>query len=137
LKQLKANKRYADIPVMFLTSCIDTATEASGFEMGVMDFIIKPFSGPVLLKRIKKHLLMEDIINDQTAKLQLRTEKLLRLQNAIVSGLVNMVEIRDELTGCHIQRTASYIDILMKAMLEKGVYKEELEKWDLEEKHIR
>ncbi|MCL2244954.1 MAG: response regulator [Treponema sp.] len=47
---------HADIPVMFLTSTIDAAVEAQGFQMGAIDFITKPFSAPVFINRIKMHL---------------------------------------------------------------------------------
>ena len=60
LRRLRADRRYAEIPVIFLTSKNDAATEALGFEMGVIDFISKPFSGPVLLNRIKTHLHIEE-----------------------------------------------------------------------------
>ena len=53
LKLLKANKQYAEIPVIFLTSKNDAATQALSFEMGVADFIQKPFSEQTLLERIK------------------------------------------------------------------------------------
>ena len=130
LENLKKNPNYKDIPVMFLTSKNEPEVEARGFEMGVMDFITKPFSGPVLLNRIKKHLLIEDVISDRTSELQKRTEKLLRLQNKMASVLATMVENRDKLTGKHIERTAAYIEILINAMVEKGLYQEELEYWD-------
>jgi len=60
LKRLKADERYAKIPVIFLTSKNDAATEALGFKMGVVDFISKPFSGMVLLNRIKPHVQIEE-----------------------------------------------------------------------------
>jgi len=53
LEQLKTNTQYADIPVIFLTSRNDAATEALGYTMGVADFIKKPFSKPEILGRIK------------------------------------------------------------------------------------
>ena len=56
LKQLKDDKRYADIPVIILTGKGDAATEALGLEMGAVDFIRKPFSTPVLLDRLMVHL---------------------------------------------------------------------------------
>ena len=56
LKQLKADKRYAGIPVIFLTSKNNTATEARGFAMGIIDIIPKPFSASALCDRIKPHL---------------------------------------------------------------------------------
>jgi len=132
LKRLKADKRYASIPVIFLTSKKDADTEALGFEMGVVDFISKPFSKPVLLNRIKTHLDIEDIINERTTMLQYRTERLLKLQNSMASVLANMVENRDKLTGKHIERTTKYIIILLNAMLKGGVYTEEIIEWNLE-----
>ena len=53
LERLKADARYAAIPVIFLTSINDAAEETRGYEMGAVDFIKKPFSKPVLLDRIK------------------------------------------------------------------------------------
>jgi len=131
LRHLKANTEYAEIPVMFLTSKSDAATEARAFEMGVVDFISKPFSGPVLLNRIKKHLAIEDLIRERTEMLRHRTGKLLRLQNSMTSVLATMVESRDKLTGKHIERTAEYIKLLIYAMLKKGIYQEELSEWNI------
>jgi DNA-binding response OmpR family regulator len=37
--------------------------------MGAVDFIIKPFSGPVLLDRVKMHLDFEDTIRVEEAAL--------------------------------------------------------------------
>jgi putative two-component system response regulator len=125
LKQLRSNARYSEIPVIFLTSKSDPDTEALGFEMGVVDFISKPFSGPVLLNRIKAHLHMEAIIRE-------RTDNLERLKNSIVSVLANMVENRDTITGGHIERTTKYIRLLLNAMIEHGIYAEEIAALDLE-----
>ncbi|MCL2174829.1 MAG: response regulator [Treponema sp.] len=139
LKKLRADTRYADIPVIFLTSKNDATTEALGFEMGVIDFISKPFSGPVLLNRIKTHLHIEEIIaertamiNERTEMLKQRTEKLLRLQNSMTTVLAGMVENRDKLTGEHITRTTGYIRILIEAMIERGLYKDEMNGWDID-----
>jgi len=132
LKRLRADNRYMDIPVIFLTSKNDAATEALGFEMGVMDFISKPFSGPVLLNRIKTHLHIEEIITERTEMLKQRTEKLLRLQNSMTSVLADMVENRDRLTGEHITRTTGFIKILIDAMIERELYTEEMKNWDIE-----
>jgi putative two-component system response regulator len=122
---LKCDRRYSGIPVIFLTSKNDPDTEVHGFEMGVVDFISKPFSAPVLLNRITTHLQIEGII-------QLRTKKLLKLQNSLVSVLANMIESRDKLTGRHIERTAGYLRIFLEAMVERGLHAADIEEWDLE-----
>jgi len=56
LKRLKDDTRYEGIPVIFLTGRNDAATEARGFEMGILDIIEKPFSKEILLDRIKTAL---------------------------------------------------------------------------------
>ena len=144
LEQLKSDAFYTEIPIIFLTSKTDAATEAKGFEMGVVDFITKPFSGPVLLHRIKSILHTESLIKERTEMLQeqaqvlreqtktlkLRTEKLLRLQNSMTSVLAHLVENRDKLTGEHIERTSEYIKILLRGMKEKGIYIDLIADWD-------
>ena len=125
LKQLKASSKYMDIPVMFLTSRNDAETETLGFEMGIVDYVSKPFSKPVLLNRIKTHLGIEDIIHE-------RTNNLNRLKNSIVSVLANMMENRDKMTSGHLERTSKYIRLLLETMVEHKVYFDELKQWNLE-----
>jgi DNA-binding response OmpR family regulator len=74
LKALKDDKRYADIPVIFLTSKNDAKMEALSFELGVADFILKPFSGPVLLNRVKTILRMQSVIHVQVNQLSTQEE---------------------------------------------------------------
>jgi len=125
LKRLKSIERWCHIPVMFLTGRTDADVEAHGFEIGAVDFVIKPFSAPVLLNRIKTHLDIDEIIHE-------RTSQLYRLQNSIVSVLANMVENRDKGTGGHIERTSAYIKILIDAMKDCDVYSDEIRGWDVE-----
>jgi putative two-component system response regulator len=125
LRRLKANEKYMNIPVIFLTGRTDAAVEVQGFEMGVIDFITKPFSPPVLQNRIKMHLNIDGLIRDRTAQLR-------RLQNSIVYILADMVENRDKATGGHIERTTTYIKILIDALMTKHIYDDEIRRWDFE-----
>jgi len=56
---VKENERTSEIPVIFLTSINEKEMELKGLSMGAVDYIAKPFSGPLLLKRIEIHLLLE------------------------------------------------------------------------------
>ncbi|MCL2053057.1 MAG: response regulator [Oscillospiraceae bacterium] len=125
IRTLKTNEYYADIPVIFLTAIVDPASEAMGFELGAVDFISKPFSVPVLRNRIKLQLEVGEIVRDQTKTVR-------RLQNGIVSVIADVVENRDRDTVEHSERTASYIRILIQAMLANDVYTDELSCWDIE-----
>ncbi|MCL2637685.1 MAG: response regulator [Oscillospiraceae bacterium] len=132
MKLLKANPLYAEIPVIFLTGRTDVDSEAYGIKLGAVDFILKPFSEAVLLNRIKNHLHIDELIRERTAQLIERTNQLELLQNGIVYTMADLVENRDKSTGGHIDRTMVYVKILINAMLEKGVYSDEMSSWDLE-----
>ena len=125
LALLKENPQHAGIPVIFLTSMTYTEIEVKGFQLGVVDFITKPFSPPVLINRVRTHLNIDDIIRERTAQLQ-------HVQNGIVYVLADMVESRDEGTGGHIDRTSIYVEILMRAMIANNVHADELKKMDIE-----
>ena len=139
MKKLKEDTLYADIPVIFLTGLSDAESEAYGIELGAVDFIMKPFTEPVLMNRIKNHLNIDEMVRDRTRQLaqrteQLarRTEQLVRLQHGIVFTLADVVENRDSNTGGHIDRTSLYMKILIDAMLLQGVYSDEMIGWDLD-----
>jgi PAS domain S-box-containing protein len=55
-RQLKANANTQDIPVIFMTVLSDTINKVKGFEVGAVDYIIKPFEPAEVLARIKVHL---------------------------------------------------------------------------------
>jgi DNA-binding response OmpR family regulator len=56
LKHLKSDARYAGVPVVFLTGKNDEDLKILSFEMGAADYIMKPFTGSVLIDRIKSVL---------------------------------------------------------------------------------
>jgi len=56
---LKNSESNADIPVIFLTATVDPESEVKGMSMGAIDYITKPFSQQLLLKRIEVHLFFE------------------------------------------------------------------------------
>jgi diguanylate cyclase (GGDEF)-like protein len=58
IKALKDDERFADIPVIFLTAKSDEESEVTGFELGAVDYVSKPFSTPIIKARIATHLKM-------------------------------------------------------------------------------
>jgi putative two-component system response regulator len=125
LRRLKSGPLLSGIPVVFLTGMADASHEVQCFEMGVIDFILKPFSAPVLQNRIKTHLDIDELIRERTAQLQ-------SLQNGLVLILADIVESRDKATGGHIERTSAYVKILTGAMMKRGVRADEIHGLDLE-----
>jgi len=58
IKILKADPRFAEIPIIFLTANSDEESEMEGFDSGAADYVTKPFFGPLLLRRIANQLLI-------------------------------------------------------------------------------
>ena len=54
--KLNENKSTANIPVIFVTGNIDTSDKVQGFNLGIDDYITKPFSLKELLARVEATL---------------------------------------------------------------------------------
>lgn len=92
-RQLKADPRTADIPVIFLTARTQIEDEASGLGMGAVDYLAKPINPPILFARVATQLKL------RTALQQLQAQN---------QGLEKMVgDLRDVHggQGARIQRT--------------------------------
>ena len=146
IKALKANDRFADIPVIFLTAKNDNNSELEGLDLGATDYVSKPFAAPLLLKRIANQLLIvqqrKDLLADKAAlkdyaenledKVLERTAEVLHLQNAVLATVADLVEFRDKHTGGHTMRTRLCLEVLMDALIQSGTYKEEIADWNLD-----
>ena len=126
LRQMKANPVFQHIPVIFLTAKSDEGSEIDGLSMGAVDYITKPFSAPLLLKRIETHLHLHDFANNLQKMVDEKTKKVVELQNAILNVVAELVEWRDGTTGGHIERTGHYLHLLLDALMACGAYTDEI-----------
>ena len=132
LVKLKSTPEYSDIPVIFLTSLNSEEVELKGFELGVVDFIGKPFSVPILRSRIRTQIDIDSLVRGRTKELIKKNEEVEKLKNDIVEALADIIENRDKNTGGHIERVKIYTKTLVESMLIQGVYADELCEWDLD-----
>ena len=147
LRKLKADHRYSDIPVIFLTAKDDADSELEGLDLGAADYMTKPFFAPLLLKRISRELqivaqkrellttqasLQEHLAMAETQVREKATE-VYKLQNAILTDVAFLAELRDKCTGGHIKRTQDYLQAMIDEMQRSGVYHEIIEQWNIEE----
>ncbi len=136
---LKADWRYADIPVIFLTAKYDEESEVKGFDLGATDYIFKPFSAPVLIKRIENQIFIAEqkrSIRQHAGSLSSLVSKknaeAHNLQNAIITTLANLVELRDKYTGGHITRVQLYTKTLIEELFARDLYTAEINMWNLD-----
>ncbi len=56
IRRLKANEATRNVPVIFITAKSDPGDETQGFELGAVDYIVKPFHMPVVRARVRTHV---------------------------------------------------------------------------------
>jgi sigma-B regulation protein RsbU (phosphoserine phosphatase) len=60
-KRIKSDAGLRDIPVIFLTAKAETSDIVTGFEVGAVDYVGKPFNAHELLARINTHLIIDQL----------------------------------------------------------------------------
>ena len=138
IQVLKNTGKTAHIPVIFLTARQDPESEIMGLNLGAVDYVTKPFSKELLIKRIDLHLLIEKQKRELMkyslsleGEVDKKTRTVLELQNALLKTVAELVEFRDNVTGGHIDRTQHYLRLLVDFLMEHGVYSGELAHWDI------
>ena len=58
-QQFKSDASLQDIPIIFLSAIDDLVDKVKGFQVGGVDYIIKPFAMEELLARIATHLSLQ------------------------------------------------------------------------------
>ncbi len=130
-RRLKGDPATRGIPVIFLTAKSAANDEKKGFDLGAVDYITKPVSGPLILARIKTHLILKDsrdFLIDKNAFLErqifLRTQEILAIQDVTIAAMCSLAETRDNETGNHIKRTQNYVRMLALKLKNKPRFRE-------------
>lgn len=116
-RQIKLIPEYKDVPIVFLTARSDVDSITKGFQLGGVDYIVKPFHADELLNRVKNHLelyaskkllLQHNIKLGQKATMleQRLTKEVEDNQREIIYILMEMMELTSDETGHHIKRVA-------------------------------
>jgi len=139
LKKLKEDKATKDIPVIFLSARANPGDEFDGLRFGAIDFVTKPFSPLLLVQRVENHLLicsqrkeLTHYNNDLKKMIEIQIEKNKNLQNAMISTFSGIVEFRDKMSDGHMGCLAKYMQKMLDALREQGLYADEVNSWDME-----
>jgi len=129
-RQLKANKKTADIPVIFVTSMNEIEDETYGLQLGASDYLRKPITPDTCKVRIGNQLRLirnrELIKNRKKLMERLVYERSLELsqtQDVTIQCIASLAETRDNETGNHILRTKGYVDILARELRDTPQYR--------------
>ncbi|MCP4701154.1 MAG: EAL domain-containing protein [Gammaproteobacteria bacterium] len=91
-RRLKANENTRNIPVIFMTALNDTVDKITGFQLGAVDYITKPFQQEEVLARITAHLKLRSLqqnLERKNLELEDQNKELLHIQQELkLSGKV-------------------------------------------------
>jgi putative two-component system response regulator len=114
-RALKAAEATRDIPVIFVTALGESEDEARGFELGAVDYIVKPINPAVVRARVRTHVQLYDQKRHLLELVQQRTRELEDTRLQIIRRLGRAAEFKDDETGYHVIRMSHYCRMLAVA----------------------
>ena len=142
-EKLRKLPEIEDVPIVFLTGLDSKYDEERGLLLGAADYITKPVMPGIVRSRVRnqanlsramriiqeQNKLLDMRVAQRTADLArknteliLRTDEIIRTQEATMLALSSLAETRDSDTGRHIFRTQTFVRELAEAMRRRGKY---------------
>ncbi|MGC4119987.1 MAG: HD domain-containing protein [Myxococcales bacterium] len=128
-RELKADERLQEVPVVFLSALSDTSDKVQAFAAGGVDYITKPYhfaevearvAAQVRLHRLQVqnrqfNLLLQEKVREQVREIS-------ESQLATIVALAKLAEHRDEDTGNHILRVQRYCRLLARRLADEKAF---------------
>lgn len=115
-QRLKESYITRNIPVIFMTALGEVRDEECGFEVGAVDYIVRPVNPGIVRARVKTHLALYDQQRELQRLVNERTEEIRHTQEVVIECLGRAAEYKDNETGRHVVRMSWYAYILAKAV---------------------
>jgi putative two-component system response regulator len=111
-----------DTPVIIMTGYAEFNVAVSAINIGVFDFIVKPYSIPYLIHAVRRavqfkkfrqfektyQIELKNTVADRTKELTRALDMIRNMSRVIIERLTSAAEYRDEDTGTHIMRIGQY-----------------------------
>ena len=140
--QIVANPKTKDIPVIFVTGTDDPSTELEAYQLGAVDFIVKPFISEILKRKVNLHIgiidnkrklqgqntslqdyneQLQDYNDELQNKAMQQSQNVQHLEYFIIGIITDLITKKDVYSGTHCKRVAKYMEILLREMLTEGL----------------
>lgn len=87
-EKIKSNNKLAKIPVIFISALTEQFNKLKGFELGAVDYIVKPFELEEVKVRIETHL-----------KISRQMKELEILNESMINREMRVVELKQEINS--------------------------------------
>ncbi|MDZ4169707.1 MAG: response regulator [Coriobacteriia bacterium] len=118
-RRMKANRAFAQTPVIFLSALDGTDHKVDAFAAGGVDYITKPFQVDEVLARVRTHLRLRQLqteVEEYTHRLEdivmEQVREIANAQMATILALARLAESRDDETGTHLERVQAFCRLL-------------------------
>lgn len=97
-RRIKAEPRWSDLPVIFMTARDDIVDKVAGFSAGAVDYITKPLQPEEVVARVRTHLRLRELqreLEEKNAELAERNERLaaaVKLRRAAEQALADSLD---------------------------------------------
>ncbi len=139
--KIAANPKLSNIPVIFVSGNSETSTELEAYQLGAVDYVVKPFVSEILKRKVSLHIgIIEDkakiveqneTLNDYNEQLQEYNDELqnkaskavknvVHLEYFIVGVITDLITKKDGFTGEHCKKVSKYMEVLLKQMMRDG-----------------
>lgn len=127
ISRIKEIDALCEIPVIFLTAKNSVENELEGLSRGAVDYITKPFSSTLLLKRIEMHLestKQKKELAEFNIKLQKmvneETSKVIGLQDAVIQTITDLIDHHDNADDSIVNKTQTFVRNLSECLQKSG-----------------
>ncbi len=126
LELMRSNPLTEKTPVVFITAANASTHEARGLQEGAQDYIAKPFNQEVVLARVRNLIELNLYRQSLERQVQQRIAQLMRTRDSMLETMANMIECRNLESGQHVKRTSQLTDLMVRAMLARGMFADQL-----------
>ena len=130
-KSIRETENFKDIIIFLFCDLSDEDMPVKGFEYGASDYILKPVNETEVKTRIESSLESLETVRRARLKNSEMTKKVNEIMSKVnhqktdmVFALAKMVQGRDDLTGCHLERIRKYVYVLSEELRKNPKYKD-------------
>ncbi len=140
-QKIKSHPFSQHIPVIFISALGEMDSKVRAFEVGGVDYIIKPFEVDEIRIRIGNHLRiaalqnqvesmnaqLEERVRQQVEEIVATNGRLLVTRQAIITALAQLSELRDNDTGDHLYRVCRYCEAIASRLAQNNAYAKQVD----------